>query len=213
MIDRYVAELDRALRGPRAAKADLLAEARDALVDAADAYEDSGLDRATAERRAVADFGEVRDVAPDYQTELALAQGRRTALLICAVLLFQPVAWQALLTLAGRAQDPAHPGYHLVDTLVRWSGGTAIVISLAVAFALGTGVRFLGPRRRITRLAGYFAFAVCASFAVLGLLLTALSAPGASALLGITGLPGTLVLLGVPLAGIGLSGRRCLAAA
>ncbi|MBA2811366.1 hypothetical protein E0500_029445 [Streptomyces sp. KM273126] len=212
MIDRYVAELDKALRGPRAVKADMLAEARDGLVDAAEAYEESGLDRASAEQRAVADFGPVDIIAPEYQPELALAEGRRTALLICVVLTVQPVAWWLLLTLAGHGADArADTDYALVDDVVRWTGAGAIGTALAVAIATGAGVRYLGARRRLVRAAGFFAFLVCAVFAVLGLLLT-LYSPATDSLLGLTGLPMTALLLGVPLAGVAVAGRRCLAA-
>ncbi|MFJ5225021.1 permease prefix domain 1-containing protein [Streptomyces sp. NPDC088400] len=213
MIDRYVAELDEALYGPRTVKADLLAEARDGLIDAAEAYEESGLDRASAERRAVADFGPVGTIAPDYQTELALAQGRRTAVLISAVLTIQPVAWWMLLRLAGHGMDDATgTGYDLVNSVVRWTGGGAIGMALAVAIATGAGVRYLGPRRKLVRAAGFFAFVVCAVFAVLGVLLTFYSTATES-LLSPTGLPMTALLLGIPLVGIAVSGRRCLTAA
>ncbi|MEV7795252.1 permease prefix domain 1-containing protein [Streptomyces sp. NPDC087512] len=213
MIDRYVAELDQALRGPRRVKADMLAEARDGLFDAAEAYEESGLDRASAERRAVADFGSVDTIAPEYQTELALAQGRRTALLICVVLTVQPVAWWVLMSLAGHgAEEPTSAGYALVNDVVRWFGAGAIGMALLVATATGAGVRYLGARRRLVRVSGFFAFLVCAVFAVLGLLLT-LYSPATESLLGITGLPMTALLLGVPLAGIAVAGRRCLTAA
>jgi hypothetical protein len=37
VIEAYIDELDQSLRGPRRVKADLLAEARDALVDTAQA--------------------------------------------------------------------------------------------------------------------------------------------------------------------------------
>ncbi len=213
VIDHYVAELDKALAGPRAAKADLLTEVRDGLTDAAEAYEVAGLDRTSAERQAVRDFGPVPVIAPGYQAELGLSQGRRTALLICVVMLVQPVAWWALGHLAtGLSIGRADPGYLAVDVVVRWAGGGAIVLGLAAVLATGSGVRFLGVRRQVARLTGLFAFAVCAVFSVLGVLLTWLStSPGM--LLSPVGLPGTLVLLGLPLAGIGASGRRCLRAA
>jgi hypothetical protein len=83
-IDRYLAGLAAELRGPRRLKADLLAEARDSLCDAADAYQQKGLGAAAAARRAVAEFGGVAEIAPAYQAELAVAQGRRTARLIAA---------------------------------------------------------------------------------------------------------------------------------
>ncbi|SFL72549.1 MULTISPECIES: permease prefix domain 1-containing protein [Streptomyces] len=213
MIDRYVTELSRTLRGPRTAKADLLAEARDGLIDAADAYEDSGLNRESAERQAVADFGPVHVVAPDYQAELGLAQGRRTAILICAVMLTQPVAWRVMQTLTKDAPGGhGGRGYELVDAAARWSGGITIALGLAVLFATGTGVRRLGSPRLVARVTGIFAFTVCAVFAVLGLLLT-LSDPATHSPLSPTGLPSTLVVLGIPLAGIGVAGRRCLSAA
>ncbi|MEV0637559.1 permease prefix domain 1-containing protein [Streptomyces sp. NPDC050619] len=213
MIDRYVAELDQALRGPRAVKADMIAEARDSLLDAAEVYEETGLDRERAERCAVDDFGSVQLIAPEYQVELGLAQGRRTALLICAVLTVQPVAWWGLLHLAGQgADDSGSTGYALINTVVRWTGAGAIVMALAVVIATGAGVRYLGPASRLVRVAGVFACAVSVVFAVLGLLLT-LYSPATDSLLGITGLPGTALLLGVPLISIAVAGRRCLSAA
>ncbi|MEU0031296.1 permease prefix domain 1-containing protein [Streptomyces sp. NPDC006335] len=212
MIDRYVAELDKALRGPRTVKADMLAEARDGLVDAAEAYEQCGLDRASAEQRAVADFGPVDVVAPDYQTELALTEGRRTALLICVVLTLQPVAWWLLMSFAGHGADArADTDYARIDDVVRWTGAGTIGMALAVAIATGPGVRYLGARRRLARAAGFFAFLVCAVFAVLGVLLT-LHSPATGSLVGVTGLPMTALLLGVPLIGVAVAGRRCLAA-
>lgn len=213
MIDTYVAELGRALHGPRAARADLLAEAHDGLVDAADAYEECGLAREEAERRAVEEFGPVRVVAPGYQAELGLAQGRRTAVLICAVLVLQPVMWWLLQAFAGTQSGQAGGrGYEVADVAVRWAGGLALATGIAVLLVAGVGVRYLGVRRVVARLTGFFAFAVCGVFAVLGVLMT-LGATAPGALLGLTGLPVTLVVLGIPLAAIGLSGRRCLRAA
>ena len=83
MIDAYVADLADALRGPRRAKADLIAEARDSLVDATEAYARRGFDRAAAERRAVQEFGMIAEIAVGYQTELGLAQGPRSCWLPC----------------------------------------------------------------------------------------------------------------------------------
>ncbi|MFI5561758.1 permease prefix domain 1-containing protein [Amycolatopsis japonica] len=76
-IEAYIDELDGRLRGPRSAKADLLTEARDGLVDAADAYREGGVDEAEAERRAVADFGPADLIARDYQAELGLRRDIR----------------------------------------------------------------------------------------------------------------------------------------
>ncbi|HEU4421950.1 MAG TPA: permease prefix domain 1-containing protein, partial [Pilimelia sp.] len=119
MIDRYIAELDGALRGPRHAKADLITEARDSLVDAAEAYEGRGLSREAAQRRAVCEFGEVREIASGYQTELGLTQARRTALLVFFALVTQTVlaeyAWRS--AAAGGIRRPV-PGYVFLAELV-----------------------------------------------------------------------------------------------
>ncbi|QXV59721.1 permease prefix domain 1-containing protein [Amycolatopsis sp. TNS106] len=71
-IDGYIGDLGRRLHGPARAKTDLLTEARDGLVDAAEAYREGGVGEAEAERRAVADFGPAAVIARDYQAELAL---------------------------------------------------------------------------------------------------------------------------------------------
>lgn len=212
MIDAYITELDQALRGPRAAKADLLAEARDGLVDAVEAYQERGLTLREAEQRAVEEFGPVRTVAADYQGELGLAQGRRTAVLICTVMLAQPVMWWLLQAVAGAdGREGAH-GYEVAEVAVRWSGGLAIAAGIGVLFAAGTGVRYVRARHLVARATAFFAFTVCAVFAVLGVLMT-VAHPATSSLMSLTGLPVTLLVLGVPLIGIAISGRRCLSAA
>ncbi|GII93741.1 permease prefix domain 1-containing protein [Sinosporangium siamense] len=82
VIDDYVATLGRALRGPRSVRRDMLAEARDSLHDTAEGHVARGLSPVEAERRAVEEFGPVREIAPAYQRELVAGQGRRTAALL-----------------------------------------------------------------------------------------------------------------------------------
>jgi hypothetical protein len=211
MIEAFVAELDDTLRGPRSVKADMLAEVRDGLLDATEAYKDSGLDEDVAQRQAVADFGAVPEVAADYQVELGLSQGRRTGLLISVVLAAQPVAWHLLLRLVGQ-QGESTTTYLTVNAIVRWTGVAAMVGGLLTVIALGIGTRYLGSRALLTRATGIFAFVVCGVFASLGLLLTVVS-PATGSLLAWSGLPSTLVLLGLPLIGIGVAARECMATA
>lgn len=70
-IDDHVSRLRRALRGPRRLKRDLLAEARDGLLDAALTGERRGLGRTEAERAAVREFGTVEEVVGSFQEVLA----------------------------------------------------------------------------------------------------------------------------------------------
>lgn len=62
-IDDYLRTLGAALHGPSRLKAELLAEARGGLEDAADAYTLSGLDPRAAQRRAVDPRAIVRPLA------------------------------------------------------------------------------------------------------------------------------------------------------
>jgi hypothetical protein len=90
VIDDYVTDLDRRLRGPDPVKDDLLAEARDSLHDAAAAHREAGLDEEAAQRRAVAEFGPVTAIAREYQGLLGLAYGART---LRSVMLAVPLAY------------------------------------------------------------------------------------------------------------------------
>lgn len=212
MIDGYIAELDGALRGPRQAKADLITEARDSLVDAAEAYESRGLGREAAQRRAVCEFGDVREIAPGYQAELGLTQARRTGLLVFVVLVTQTVvseyAWRS--AAEGWTYRP-EPGYAFLAELVDWLSIAASGAALAVVAACGIGVRYFGVRRHLARVTGVFALAVCGFFTVAGLLLTVLS-PVAASLLTALNLALMPLFWGAP-AWIALSARRCLRAA
>lgn len=90
-VDGTIAELDRALRGPVRVKRGLLDETRAGLVDAVHAYRAAGVDRTEAARRAVADFGDVPEVAPAFQAELDVARLRRTA--VAALVALPLLGW------------------------------------------------------------------------------------------------------------------------
>lgn len=213
VIDRYVAELDGALRGPRHAKADLITEARDSLVDAAVAYEGRGLSREAAQRRAVCEFGDVREIAPGYQTELGLTQARRTALLLFFALVSQTAlaecAWRSA---AGDGTRRPVPGYLFLAELVDRLSVAVSLGSLAVAAACGIGIRVFGAQRWLARVTGVFALVACGFFGVAGVLLTVLSPMGSSLF---TNAPSVALMPAswAMSAWIVLSARRCLAAA
>lgn len=171
-IETYLAALDAALRGPHDAKRELLAEARDHLLDAAEAHEARGADRGSAERRAVAEFGSLAQVAPGFQVELGMAQARRTALLVIGSLMVQPVVWGVAWEALGGATEPRLPG-----EAVEWLGAGTVAAAFLLVAAVGIGVRRLGARQELVRAAGIFGLAIATAFTLLGGALMGASLP------------------------------------
>jgi hypothetical protein len=170
VIDAYLSELDARLRGPRRAKSDLLAEARDHLATAAEAYESTGLTPQEAEQAATTDFGELTDIVPGYQTELGWTQGRRTALTVLFVFVAQPFIWSYAFPWAGGTPADS-PANEIAENL----GGLTISTALLAALAYRFGMRYPAIRNRITRITGHATIVVSMLFIALGVLLTAQS--------------------------------------
>ncbi|MFG6192872.1 permease prefix domain 1-containing protein [Nonomuraea sp. JJY05] len=181
-IDDYVAELDRALAGPQGAKRDLVVEARDSLTDTADALEAEGLERAEAERVAVAEFGEVAEVAPGYQSELTAVAGRRLGSLLFISVPITTLMWSMMWRVyPGDADAWRHaPAWfpvvsRLLDILqlcVGLYGGLAL-------FALSRGARWIHRPRLVTRSLGLLVWIMLPVTGALSLALT-LGATGGS---------------------------------
>ncbi|MDX6280209.1 MAG: hypothetical protein QOH03_1280, partial [Kribbellaceae bacterium] len=141
-VETYLTGLSRALRGPRRRKADLMAEARDSLVDATEAYQAEGLSPVEAAEQAVADFGDLDEVVPGYRSELGIAQGRRTAVLLLLVMMAQPLIWQEGLWSWNQHPDSDNPVVFLLNQLVIAVGGLSIAGGVLVLLATGIGLRY-----------------------------------------------------------------------
>ena len=146
----YLAELDAALAGPRRVRRDLLQEASDHLDDATDAYLRGGYSRAEAERQAVTDFGTIDEVAPAFQTTLAVAASRRTAWILLGVLMVQPFAWDG--PLSNHAEPPDGLLFAILDKGVEYVGGAMIAAAVLLVIATGIGNRWFHAGRGIARL-------------------------------------------------------------
>ncbi|MGW7538372.1 permease prefix domain 1-containing protein [Amycolatopsis sp. NPDC054798] len=162
-IDGYLAELDRALVGRRGAKADLLAEARDGLLDAAEAYREGGWSETEAQRRAVADFGQIREVAGDYQAELSMHNGVRMLWLLVFGVPVMETSWQVARIFTygswSRLTTP-NPGWYLYVTQFTHAAIYAVpfVGLLALAATRWLSRRFDGARTaRVCRVLGAIA--------------------------------------------------------
>lgn len=162
VVENYVAGLASALRGPRRVKADLLAEARHSLDDACEAYLDEGLPADSAQRRAVTEFGSLAEVVPGYQAELAVAQGRRTAVMfavgLVALRFVAPLAW------GGGLDHGGTPG-----VFFGYLAGAGVVAALAAWLLLGWGSRYAPDGARVTRLLGRGALGFLGLHGVVGL--------------------------------------------
>lgn len=214
MIDAYIAELQSSLRGPRRFRTDLVTEARDSLVDAAEAYESAGLPRRDAEQQAVVDFGDVQAIASDYQAELGLAQTRRTALLVLLLIGAQgaitEVAWR-LVAGFGWTWHPA-PAYSLLARLVDWVGLLTVVAAAVTLLLCRSRLSWRLNQRMLSRAAGVAGLAICAFFAFSSITLTAFSPVGSLFAATAPGLAAAIAWCAAP-AMIAMSARRCLQAA
>lgn len=199
-VDDYLTALSRELRGPRRRKADLLAEARDHLTDATEAFEADGCDRRDAELEAVADFGDLADVVPGYRSELAISQSRRTAMMLFFALMIQPIVWQGGAWIWTQEPESATTLNALLQTGVRAIGAVVIVGALLAVLGTGIGVRYPVVREHLSRVTALFALVGSAVVAGIGVLMAATSAhtPGVPAF----GVVGTFVVLPLVLVSI-----------
>jgi hypothetical protein len=204
-VDDYLTGLSRALPGPRRRKADLLAEARDHLVDATEAFEADGLDRNTAEREAVADFGALDEVVPGYRAELAVSQSRRTAMMLFLVLILQPIVWQE--GVWSWNQDPVQESAlnDVLQTMVRGIGMVTIAGAVLAVIAAGIGMRYPIVREHVSRATSLFAMATSVVISAIGIGMAASSAQ--VTLLDYAVVLGFVVL---PLVVVGLQAGRSL---
>jgi hypothetical protein len=204
VIDDYIGGLSARLVGPRRAKRDLLREARDGIVDAADAYTDAGLDPAEAAGRAVADFGGYRQVVRPFQTELAAAQGRRTAQTVA-------VAMPAFL-LASRLMwpDPS-----LLTRTFDVLQVTAAIMAVLTLVGYGWGSRYLPAGRLpavalLTRLTGVGVLAFVTVAALVGFVVFVWGLHAWPATAGRPAVVAGGVLLPFLLLGVARSAVRCV---
>ena len=205
-VDEYLAALSKSLAGPRRRKADLLAEARDHLTDATEAFEADGLDREQAEREAVADFGELSEVAPGYRAELAISQSRRTAVLLFLALIIQPIVWQQ--GVWSWNQDPAGANAlnDFLQSFVRTIGTLAIAGTVLAVIAAGVGLRHPVVREHVSRVTALFALTSATVISLIGVAMATTSGRPVGALdLAVVG---SFVVL--PLVFVGLQAGRCL---
>jgi hypothetical protein len=205
-VDEYLTALNRSLGGPRRRRADLLAEARDHLTDATEALEAEGLSRYDAERAAVADFGGLDDVVPGYRAELAVSQGRRTAMMLLLALIIQPIVWAQGVWSWNQDASGETPLNAFLQTFVRSIGMVVIAGAVLAVIAAGVGLRHPLIRDHVSRVTGIFALVSSVVIGLIGILMT-VSDGHLPSLLDLSVAGGFVVL---PLMFVSLQAGRCL---
>lgn len=185
-VEDYLEALAASLHGPARAKAAMMREVRDGLVDAVEAQTRFGVPQDQAARHAVRDFGAAEEIAPSFQRELTIAQTRRTArvaavtvpvLVVCQLLVGAAGDWRlgalavhlaALATAAGLlavtalvATGPLTrmlPTPHRLPLAVAWTASAAAVGMALAAVALGVTAA-LSTDWPLTAIAGVLATA------------------------------------------------------
>ncbi|WP_111720453.1 permease prefix domain 1-containing protein [Homoserinimonas sp. OAct 916] len=208
VIEDYVVALGRALHGPSRVRRGLVAEARDHLIDATEAYECVGLDRRSAAEQAVREFGPVIQVAPTYQAVLAVAAARRCAVTLLALLLPQAFLWDKGLLLAPLPGNDAQWLSAVLHTTIEWLGFSALIIAFVAVAISGIGQRWLSVGQRFARWTGISVACGAIGSAVVGVTLLILDNDGSA-----TAWILVSVLMVLPMAWTANTARLCLHAA
>ncbi|MGC4852079.1 permease prefix domain 1-containing protein [Micromonospora sp. DT4] len=152
LVDEHLRELESRLQGPARLKSDLLTEARHDLLDAVDAYRESGLPPAEAQRRAVAEFGSPAQVLPSWQAELAVAALRGLSLRMLAVagvlVAAGDLTWRGSSWSVG-PQPPA--AYRLLSATVDWIWAGGLLLAVTGLLVIWAGARSSRPHLAVAQ--------------------------------------------------------------
>jgi hypothetical protein len=210
-LDGYLAELAGALAGPRSARAAIVAEVADGLVEAAAAHRRRGATPAAAAGAALAEFGDARLVAAGFGAELAAATGRRVGLGLLATGPLVGSVWLAMAVASGIAAGRPPPGLALVPALFAAVLAVAVPAAVVSVLAAGRLSRWLPAGPWLAPTAAGLAAALCVAGDLLllsGLLAWAVTAGGLAWPLAVMAATASATRLGLA----GRGARRCLAA-
>jgi hypothetical protein len=185
VIDAYLGEVAAALPGPPRARADIVAELRSGLLDAADAHRSAGLATAPAAEAAIGEFGDPRQLAAAFRPELTLTHARRLALTLAATGPLIGLLWAVAALASDPGIRPAAPTWQWVTAppvpLAAAAFLIAALTALATVAATGRATRWLpGHPRAAATTASIGAYsAAAADLAIFALLASQLaSVPG-----------------------------------
>ncbi|WP_112725743.1 permease prefix domain 1-containing protein [Micromonospora noduli] len=146
MVDEHLRELAARLQGPARLKSDLLTEARHGLLDAVEAYRESGVPPTEAQRRAVVEFGSPAQLLPSWQAELAVGALRGLSLRMLAIAGVGVVAGDLTWRGSSWSGGPPPPaGYQLLAASVDWIWMSALLLAVAGLLVVWASARASRP--------------------------------------------------------------------
>ncbi|HEY5822054.1 MAG TPA: permease prefix domain 1-containing protein [Propionibacteriaceae bacterium] len=153
-IDRTVRELARRIPGPLLRPAGMLLEVRHGLQDATEAHRASGLDERSAAARAVADFGDLDEVAGAYAEQAVVRSTTLAALALGPGYLAILAVWTVTnLTGRGTGADPT-PAPEAASMAFRYLGALAAVVAVCALLELRRRSRIARSSRPMAILVG-----------------------------------------------------------
>ncbi|GAA2991417.1 permease prefix domain 1-containing protein [Streptomyces fulvorobeus] len=175
-IQDHIAALAAALRGPGKAKAQMVQDMRDGLVDTAEALAGDEVSYERAARQAVREFGTLDELVPSCQQELTVRQARHTARAVALTAPFLITCWYL-------ARSAGHEGTWRLplaaQLLAVHLAGVAIVAALLAAGTLaatGAAARRVPTPRRLPLVVAWAGTTASAAMAVAALALATAAA-------------------------------------
>ena len=144
-VERYLAEVAARLPGPARAYGGIVGELRSGLLDAADAYQSSGVPPAQATGAAIREFGDPAQIADAFRDEIAASQARRVAVTLLVTGPLVGLLWIA-------AAAVSHLGLRFGQPW-RWTGVPPVIhlVFAAVAVTACAALVGIATTGRLTR--------------------------------------------------------------
>jgi hypothetical protein len=215
LVEGWLAEFAAELRGPARARAAVVAELRDGLLDALDTHRRGGVPPTEAARAALHEFGEPAAIARAFAPELAGREARRTAVALIGTGPLMGLLWGAGLATSHLVTFPVQPGppwawsqlpaaLRVVFALLAAVLAVGVPAGLLAVAATGRLGRWLSQQPRRAGLAPTAAATLGAAFLAADLLL--LTTLGGAAIVA----PGHLAWAPVTVAGVASLTRLAL---
>ena len=148
-VESYLAEIAAHLPGPARSHAEIVAELRSGLLDAADAHRFAGLPPAQADQAAISEFGAPGQVADGFRAEIAARQARRLSAGLVAAGPLVGLLWIAA-ALASHLGLHLAPPWHWPDLPPLLGAGIRLVV-VAIAAAAWAALLGIAATGRLTR--------------------------------------------------------------